>query len=174
MQPPSLSTAPPPLYNYFIISAAVAFNSLSLGGWVGAVFVNFVCDCLFVTTCFSFFCLVSLCVCVCVCGGGGDRIQLPGRAAYGDPRHEHCSRHFNRLAAYEAHRQGFPVFYREEIERRILYKSEYWEGVRYLKPLLHLENPGPNIIGTALLSLVGCLLRNGSDFNTHFRGKDVL
>ena len=39
-----------------------------------------------------------------------------------------------------------------EIERRILYKSEYWEGFFFIKSLLHLDNPAPNIVGTASLS----------------------
>lgn len=45
-------------------------------------------------------------------------IQLPGRPAYDNPKTLHCSRRFNRLAAKEAHRIGFVVLEREEIERR--------------------------------------------------------
>jgi len=60
-----------------------------------------------------------------------------------------------------------------EIERRILYKSEYWEGFFYIKSLLHLDNPAPNIVGTALLSLISCLERNGSDYNKKYLASDV-
>lgn len=60
-----------------------------------------------------------------------------------------------------------------EIERRILYKSEYWEGFFFIKSLLHLDNPAPNIVGTALLSLISCLERNGSDYNKRYLASDV-
>mmetsp|Transcript_22325 Transcript_22325/g.37347 ORF Transcript_22325/g.37347 Transcript_22325/m.37347 type:complete len:394 (+) Transcript_22325:92-1273(+) len=100
-------------------------------------------------------------------------IQLPGRAYNGQQSQDHCTRTFNRVAAYEAHLQGFAVLEREEIERRLLYKSEFWDGVSYMKPILHLENPATNIVGTSLLSLVGCLERNGGNFNTQYRAEDV-
>ena len=60
-----------------------------------------------------------------------------------------------------------------EIERRILYKSEYWEGFFFIKSLLHLDNPAPNIVGTALLSLISCLERNGSNYNKRYLAPDV-
>lgn len=100
-------------------------------------------------------------------------VQLAGRSGNPDPASVHCSRTFNRVAAYEAHLQGFPVLEREEIERRLLFKSEYLEEVSYIKPVLHLDNPAPNIVGTALLSMVACLERNGSDFNFRYRQPDL-
>ena len=100
-------------------------------------------------------------------------VQLAGRAGGSDWRQDHCSRTLNRVAAYEGHLQGFPVLEREEIERRLLYKSEYFKGMSYIKPILHLEAPAPNIIGTSLVALLGCLKRNGSEFNTQYIGKDV-
>ena len=57
------------------------------------------------------------------------------------------------------------VLEREEMERRMLYKSEYHERFKFIKPQLHIENPMANIVGTALLTLVSCLERNGSDYN---------
>ena len=47
----------------------------------------------------------------------------------------------------------------------MLYKSEYHERFKFIKPQLHIENPMANIVGTALLTLVSCLERNGTDFN---------
>lgn len=96
-------------------------------------------------------------------------VQLAGRGGGSHITMDHCSRTFNRVAAYEAHLQGFPVLEREEIERRLLYKSEYFEEVRFLKPILHLENPAPNIVGTSLLALVARLRRNGTDYNLKYR-----
>lgn len=100
-------------------------------------------------------------------------IQLAGRAGGAEPKRDHCSRTMNRVAAYEAHQQGFVVFEREEIERRLLYKSEYYDGVSFIKPLLHLEAPGANIVGTSLLALVACLKRNGTDYNKKYLPADV-
>jgi hypothetical protein len=102
-------------------------------------------------------------------------IQLPGRPAYDNPHVIACSRRINRSLAKEAHRHGFVVLEREEIERRLLFKSEHLTDHRTIKPNLHLENPAPNIIGTALLSLVGCLMRNGSYHeNQKFIARDIL
>ena len=100
-------------------------------------------------------------------------VQLAGRAGASEPSQDKCSRTVNRVAAYEGHLQGFAVLEREEIERRLLYKSEFFEDVRYMKNILHLENPAANIVGTSLLTLIGCLARNGSDYNTKFRALDV-
>lgn len=100
-------------------------------------------------------------------------IQLPGRAGNTDARIDYCSRRFNRLLAKNAHEFGFSVFEREEIERRLLFKSEYFPDHRTIKPLLHLENPAPNIVGTSLLGLVSCLMRNGTTHNMEFLPKDV-
>jgi hypothetical protein len=101
-------------------------------------------------------------------------IQLPGRSGGSDNRIDGCSRRFNRISAREAHLQGFTVFEREEIERRLLFKSEYYPDHRSIKPLLHLENPSPNIVGTSLLGLITCLARNGSDYNLRYVPKDAV
>ena len=100
-------------------------------------------------------------------------VQLAGRAGNSDPMGDHCSRTVNRVAAYEGHLQGFAVLEREEIERRLLYKSEFFSEVSYIKNLLHLENPSANIVGTSLLALVACLVRNGTDHNIKFRPSDI-
>lgn len=101
-------------------------------------------------------------------------IQLPGRAGNSDPRGDACSRSFNRVLAYQAHRHGFTVLEREEIERRLLIKSEYYGDHRTMKPNLHLENPGPNVVGTSLLGLLGCLERNGTHDHSLHRVPDAV
>ena len=59
-------------------------------------------------------------------------------------------------------KQGFAVLEREEIERRLLFKGEHYIPTRNMKPNLHLESPAPNIIATALLTLISCLKKNES------------
>ena len=71
-----------------------------------------------------------------------------------------CQWRYNRILAHEAHKHGFVVLEREEIERRLLYKSEHYIPVRTMKPILHLENPSANIIATSLLVLISCLRKN--------------
>lgn len=100
--------------------------------------------------------------------------QLPGRAGNTDMNGDACSRSFNRVLAYQAHRFGFSVLEREEIERRLLIKSEYYGDHRTMKPNLHLENPAPNIVGTSLLGLISCLARNGSNEHNQFRMKEAM
>lgn len=74
-----------------------------------------------------------------------------------DPIMDDCIYRFNRIVAKEAHDNGFPVLEREEIERRLLFRSEHWEDFRTIKPNLHLDAPSPAIIATSFLSLVACL-----------------
>ncbi len=92
-------------------------------------------------------------------------VQTAGRMGNSDSRGDHCTWRFNRILASEGHKQGFTVLEREEIERRLQYKSEYYPNVRYIKPNLHIENPSANIVGSSLLALVACLERNGTDYN---------
>ena len=74
-----------------------------------------------------------------------------------DPVMDDCIFRFNRIMAKEAHDAGFPVFEREEIERRLLFRSEHFEDFRTIKPHLHLDAPAPAIVATSLLSLISCL-----------------
>ena len=83
-----------------------------------------------------------------------------GRLGNPDPQLDRCAWTFNRQAAYVAHQHGFIVFEREEIERRLLFKSEYNEEHRTIKPDLHLANPAPQIVATSLLGMVSCLAKN--------------
>ncbi len=70
------------------------------------------------------------------------------------------------MMALEAHRQGFSVLEREEIERRLLFKSENYEKTASMKNMLHLNNPAPQIVGTSLLGLISCLSIDSTNANS--------
>ena len=78
-----------------------------------------------------------------------------------EPHMDDCVYRFNRVLAHGAHKYGFPVFEREEIERRLLFKSEHWEDRKTIVPNLHLPAPAPAIVATSLLALISCL-KNGT------------
>jgi hypothetical protein len=78
-----------------------------------------------------------------------------GRYAYTDFHADSCIWRFNRKLVHEAHKHGFAVLEREEIERRFLFRH-------HVKAMMHLDAPGPQIVGTSLLALLGCLRRNGT------------
>eukprot|EP01035_Chromulina_nebulosa_P024247 gene24247-31520_t len=71
-----------------------------------------------------------------------------------DPRVNRCQWRLNRIAAHHAHLNGFPVFEREEIEHRLLFKSEFSPYNKPVTPHIHLDIPGPQIVSTALLAMV--------------------
>jgi hypothetical protein len=89
-------------------------------------------------------------------------IQLPGRIGNSNSQNDHCTWSFNRYLANEAHKKNFAVLEREEIERRLLFKSEYYKEHRFIKQNLHLEAPAPQIVATSLLGLISCLYKNES------------
>jgi hypothetical protein len=89
-------------------------------------------------------------------------ISTSGRPSNPDVRVDKCTWRFNRMLVHEAHKHGFVVLEREEIERRLLFKSEHYQPTRTMKPQIHLENPSANIIGTSLLALISCLKNNVS------------
>ncbi len=62
----------------------------------------------------------------------------------------------NRAAANAAHKQGFAVLERGEIERRFMFKSLETDRP-YLTPEMHLAQPVQNIIATCLLNILTCL-----------------
>ena len=68
-----------------------------------------------------------------------------------------CSWRFNRFLAHGAHTEGFTVFEREELEHRILSKSEFFKSEGTVVPSQILEKPAPQIVGSALLTLISCL-----------------
>jgi hypothetical protein len=51
------------------------------------------------------------------------------------------------------------VLEREEIERRLLFKSDFNPKLKFLKNGLHLAAPSPQIIATSLNAMVGCMRR---------------
>jgi hypothetical protein len=69
---------------------------------------------------------------------------------------DECVLRVNRIAADEAHKQGFAVLERGEIERRFMYKSH-----QSLTPIvvseMHLTQPVQNLVSTCLLKLFSCL-----------------
>ena len=92
-------------------------------------------------------------------------MMTAGRYGGPDIRIDKCSTRFNRNLARQAHIAGFVVLEREELERRLMFKSEY-QGENgetthlYMKHNLHLQNPAPQIVGTSLLTLISCLRKN--------------
>jgi hypothetical protein len=100
--------------------------------------------------------------------------QLPGRTGKSEPRADQCSRQYNRVLAKEAHNYGFTVIEREEIERRLLFKSEFSPVFKSVHNALHLESPAPNIVACSLLILVGCLSQNISNIvGTKFKQPEM-
>ena len=67
-----------------------------------------------------------------------------------------CITKFNRRAADEAHKQGFAVLERGEIERRLLHKS-YGSDNPLLEIDMHLGQPAQAVVSTCLLRLMTCL-----------------
>jgi hypothetical protein len=90
-------------------------------------------------------------------------IATSGRVGNPDIELDLCIWRFNQRLSIEAHKVGFPVFDREEIERRLLRKSDAFLGHahsgRNIKPNMHLPAPGPEIVATSLLSMISCLRR---------------
>lgn len=90
-------------------------------------------------------------------------IATSGRIGNPDLNLDNCIWKFNRQLTMEAHAAGFPVFDREEIERRLLRKSDAFLGRHSggtIKPNMHLPAPGPQIVATALLAMISCLRRD--------------
>jgi hypothetical protein len=98
-------------------------------------------------------------------------VSTAGRTGNMDFKLDSCTWRFNRILAREAHAHGFVVLEREEIERRLQFKSEHFAEARTIKPTLHLENPSANIIGTSLLSLISCLRKNSTTTSTLLAAK---
>ena len=69
---------------------------------------------------------------------------------------DRCIAKFNRKAAEEAHKQGFAVLERGEIERRLLHKS-FGSETPFLVTDTHLEQPAQAVVSTCLLRLMTCL-----------------
>jgi len=101
-------------------------------------------------------------------------VSTAGRIGNEDSGLDHCSWRWNRQLAIEAHKAGFPVFEREEIERRLLFKSDVHMAShqgKYIKPGMHLAAPSPQIVATSLMAMISCLRRARGDGNGDGNGK---
>lgn len=88
-------------------------------------------------------------------------ISLPGRSLIGDSRSEQCTWHMNRVIAYSAHKHGFGVLEREEIEYRLLFKSEHSpHPMLKVKPTLEIF--APQLIAASTLAMLACIQANTS------------
>jgi len=98
-------------------------------------------------------------------------VSTAGRIGTEDSGLDHCSWRWNRQLAIEAHKAGFAVFEREEIERRLLFKSDVHMAShqgKYIKPGMHLAAPSPQIVATALMAMISCLRKSrGEGENTY-------
>jgi hypothetical protein len=85
-------------------------------------------------------------------------ISLTSRA-FLDWGSDHCTWRLNRIIAYEAHKYGFIVLEREEIETRLLSRHEKApEPIKSPKALLAF--PGVQIVAASLITLLNCLEQN--------------
>ena len=73
-----------------------------------------------------------------------------------------CVVRINRAATDEAHKQGFAVLDRGEIERRLMHKS-LESATPLIKIDTHLGQPSQSIVATCLLKILTCLERVGYD-----------
>ena len=72
---------------------------------------------------------------------------------------DYCTWRLNRIIAYEAHTKGFIVLEREEVETRLLFRTE--RDISPIKtPKALLEFPGSQIIAASLTTLLNCLEQN--------------
>lgn len=87
-------------------------------------------------------------------------VSTAPRVMTGNNKADRCVYRMNRIIAREAHRNKFAVLEREEMEHRMMFKSEASED---LKEVVDIAEPPTNhIIATSLLSLITCLQRNGT------------
>lgn len=71
-----------------------------------------------------------------------------------------CTWHMNRIFAFGAHYQGFVVLEREELEYRLMFKSEHSPApLMTVKAVLDTP-PAPQILATSLLSIYACIQAN--------------
>lgn len=87
-------------------------------------------------------------------------VSTAPRVMTGNNKADRCVYRLNRIIAREAHRNRFVVLEREEMEHRIMFKTEASED---LKDVVEVAEPPTNhIIATSLLSLISCLQKNGT------------
>jgi hypothetical protein len=81
-----------------------------------------------------------------------------GTSSQHAPQVDRCVSETNRVIEREAHKYGFIVLDREEIERRLLSKTEFVPGATRMKSQTHLDPPGPQIVSTSLLTMMACII----------------
>lgn len=88
-------------------------------------------------------------------------VSLASRSIFSDHRSEVCTWKLNRMLAYEAHAHNVVVLEREEIEHRLLFRSEQTENPLVRSSYL-LETPAPQIVTASLLSILTCIENNST------------
>jgi hypothetical protein len=84
---------------------------------------------------------------------------------------DECIVRQNRMLSNAAHKYGFAVLERGEIERRLMYKSvQAEEGMAPLTPDVHLAQPAQNIVASSLLRLLTCLNTTNATPSEQFLG----
>lgn len=73
-----------------------------------------------------------------------------------------CILRVNRAVSIEAHKRGFAVLERGEIERRLMFKS-LQSNEPFIVHEMHLAQPAQNIVATCLLKMFRCLESSGVD-----------
>eukprot|EP01038_Epipyxis_sp_PR26KG_P015975 gene15975-21681_t len=93
-------------------------------------------------------------------------VMTASREHNADSRSDICVWRTNRILGYEAHVNGFPVLEREEIEHRLLFKSEHSHIPGVIPPVqtssMNIDYPSDKIIATSLLTMITCLELNGT------------
>lgn len=93
-------------------------------------------------------------------------ISLPGRDPHANDDTSFCVWKLGRMIAVEAHRNHFLLLEREEIEHRLVIRWEYGfpDALKELGQDFTLESllnfPAPQIVTSALASILYCLNRN--------------
>lgn len=103
-------------------------------------------------------------------------LSLAGRNHLDNHDSNVCTWHMNRIFSFGAHYQGFPVLEREELEFRLLFKSEH-SPHPFIKPKSLMNTPpAPQIIATSLLTIYSCMKANitFSLTNSHWKFSSVM
>jgi hypothetical protein len=87
-------------------------------------------------------------------------VSTAPRALIGNSKSEICMWKLNRIIARAAHRRGFIVLEREEMEHRVMFKLQNSEDLLRIGVMDVTEPPMAEIVSTSLLSMIACLARN--------------
>ena len=81
---------------------------------------------------------------------------------------DECIAKINEFVSSEARQLGFVVFPRGELERRLMHKSRYAD-YPLLKPDIHISDPAPRIVCSAILALLSCHRKSRLPHHHHRR-----